>query len=77
MEALIISIAVYMIFVGSLGVAYFAYRFYTREKKTLTPIRVMSRKISTMDKLAKLAVAYRDGKISRNEFEIEKHTILD
>ena len=77
MEALIMSIAIYLILVGTLGVLYFIYKFFTRQKKTLTPIIAVSRKISTMDKLAKLATSYRDGKISRAEFELEKDSILD
>ncbi len=79
MEELLISITFYLILVGFGSFGYFLYSYLAHKKPQpkLTPVKVKTKELSTMDKVTQLADDYKKGKVSKSQFEIEKNSILD
>ncbi len=77
MEALVISIIIYMVLVIIGFTTYIIYSYLIREKPTLKAIKINNSSIlSNTQKVAKLALSYKNGSISQAEFEAEKRQIL-
>ena len=77
MEALIISIIIYMVLVMISFTTYLIYSYLKREKPILKAIKINnSNVLSNSQRVAKLALSYKNGSISQAEFEVGKSQIL-